>query len=136
QNPCGKVQGFSSLYYQRRNRCAVISIDFYLNQYNRQQRLPEERPPRTLHEACAMVLRPAAACPLYDQASRDVVYEYHHTRDYLDEFADALAREMYKDPNPAFHKQCREVFDRRKREFVAKCRDAWGKWDNPTGQKH
>lgn len=112
----------------------MISIDYYLDRYTRDRELPKERQPRTLREACAVVLRPAAACPLYDQASRDVVYEYFHAHDYLDEFADALAREMYRDNNPAFHKQCRAIFDKRKREFAAKCRDAWGKWDNPTGK--
>jgi len=43
------VQRFSAQYCQRRNRCAVISIDHYLDQYTRDQKLPLDnaRPPKT-----------------------------------------------------------------------------------------
>lgn len=114
----------------------MISIDHYLDQYTREQKLPPERPQPGLVELCQVHLKPAAQCPLRDEATFEVISAYFDALYKLDRFADVLAREMFKDRNPVFHKQCRDRFDTRKRECAAKCRSAWSNWNNPSGQKH
>lgn len=114
----------------------MISIDTYLDQYNRDKQLPPERPQPGLSELCQVQLKPAAQCPLRDDETFAVIAAYFDARYRLDRFADELARLMFADKNPDFHRQCRDIFKKHQNRFAAQCRDAWAKWNNPSGKSH
>src|SRR5262249_22586226 len=114
----------------------MISIDTYLDRYIREKKLPPERPQPGLSDLCQVMLRPAAQCPLRDDETFGVISAYFDALYKLDRFADFLAREMFRNTNPIFHKQCRDRFDIRKRECAGKCRAAWSNWNNPSGKSH
>lgn len=112
----------------------MISIDHYLDQYTRDQKLPPERPQPGLSELCQVYLKPAAQCPLRDEATFEVIAAYYGAVHQLDRAADGLARQMYRDNNPVFHQKCRDIFRKHQKRFADQCRAAWSSWNNPTGK--